>query len=317
MPNKEKESSILPDEFEWDLSPEESWKAVDGPDAAEARACRNENELPVVPIPSWNGRKRLGASQRVVPSPVITVDGPREPSRSTVGLTNESRFKPARRDNSMPKSERHPAALLTNAPHSIEPSVCEAAGDLPAFDPSRAYPSVPLARPFAGGAHQLTMRTSIPEAHTWRFRIGIMICPLIGITVALPVGLARLPSELWIAVVGFILVGAVAPLVLLHRAWTCINDGGARTSPRRAVGLLIVPIFNVYWVFHVAPGFATDFNLFIGRHQIEARPLSRNLILAAMVPLIGIVFHWGVIADVCDSINCVRRSQNLEIDVKE
>jgi len=209
------------------------------------------------------------------------------------------------------------AALPTGAPHPINPSVCEAAGDLAAFDPSRVYPSVPLASPFAGSARQLTMRTSIREAHTWRFRIGIMICPLIGVALALPVGLARLPSGLWIASAGFILVGAVAPLVLLHRAWTCINDGGARTSPRRAVGLLIVPIFNVYWVFHVAPGFATDFNLFIERHQIEARPLSRNLILAAMVPFFGILFYWGVIADICDSINCVRRSHDLEIDVKE
>jgi hypothetical protein len=317
MPNKEKESSLLPDEFGWDLPPEESWKTVDGPDAAEAKACRKENELLAVPIPSWKGRKHLGASQRVVPSLVITVDGPRERSRSAVGLTNESRFKPACRDNSVSKSERQEAALLTDTPPFIEPSASEAAGNLPVFDPSRAYPSVPLARPFAGGAHQLTMRTSIREAHTWRFRIGIMICPLMGVTLALPVGLARLPSGLWIAIAGFILVGAVASLVLLHRAWTCINDGGARTSPRRAVGLLIVPIFNVYWVFHVAPGFATDFNLFIERHQIEARPLSRNLIFAAMVPLVGIVFCWGVIANICDSINCVRRSNYLEIDVKE
>jgi hypothetical protein len=36
-----------------------------------------------------------------------------------------------------------------------------------------------------------------------------------------------------------------------------------------------------------------------------------------MVPLIGIVFYWGVIADICDSINRVRRSHDLEIDVKE
>ena len=277
MPNNEKESSVLPDEFQWDLPLEES----------------------------------------VVPSPVITVDGHREPSRSAAGLAYEARFKPARRGNSVPKSQRRPAALLTGASHPIEPSVCEAAGDLPAFGPSRAYPSVPLARPFAGASHQLTMRTSIREAHTWRFRIGMMICPLIGVTLALPVGLARLPSGLWIAIAGCILVGAVSPLVLLHRAWTCINDGGARTSPRRAVGLLFFPVFNVYWMFHVVPGFATDFNLFIERHQIEARPLSRNLILAAMVPLIGIVFCWGVIADICDSINRVRRSRHLEIDVKE
>jgi hypothetical protein len=235
MSDKEIESSLLPDEFEWDLPLEESGKTVGGPEAAETRASRCDNESSAIP----------------------------------------------------------------------------------AFDPSRAYPSVPLARPFAGGSHQLTLRTSILEAHTWRFRVGMMICPLIGATLALPVGLARLPSLLWVAVAVCMLVGAVSPLVLLYRAWTCINDGGARTSPRRAVGLLIIPVFNVYWMFCVVPGFATDFNLFIERHQIEARPLSRNLILATMVPLIGIVFYWGVIADICDSINCVRRSHDLEIDVKE
>jgi len=181
---------------------------------------------------------------------------------------------------------------------------------------SRAYPNAPIARPFAGGSRQLTIRTSIRKAHTWRFRLGMMICPAIGVALALPVGLARLPSGLWIAVAGCMIIGAVTPLILLHRAWTSINDGCARTSPRRAVWLLIVPFFNVYWMFHVVPGFATDFNLFIEHHQIDARPLSRNLILATMVPLIGILFYWGLIAAICDSINSVRQSRDLEIDVK-
>jgi len=64
------------------------------------------------------------------------------------------------------------------------------------------------------------------------------------------------------------------------------------------------------------PGFATDFNLFIEHHQIDARPLSRNLILATMVPVIGILFYWGLIAAICNSINSVRQSRDLEIDIK-
>jgi len=82
----------------------------------------------------------------------------------------------------------------------------------------------------------------------------MMICPAIGVALALPVALARLPFGLWIAVAGCMIIGAVTPLVLLHRAWTSINDGCARTSPRRAVWLLIVPFFNVYWMFHVILG---------------------------------------------------------------
>ena len=198
-----------------------------------------------------------------------------------------------------------------------ESRVNEGIRDSTSFCPSRTYPNAPMARPFAGESRALTIRDSIRKAHAWRFRLGMIIVPAIGASLAVPVGLARVPAWMWIVVATCMIVGATTPVVLLHRAWTSINDGCARTSPWRAVGLLIVPIFNVYWMFRVVPGFATDFNRFIEQHQIEARPLSRNLILATMVPLVGIVFYWTVIASVCDSINSIRRSRDLENDVRE
>jgi hypothetical protein len=252
----------------------------------------------------------------MVPTPVIAVDRPSEASHLSAVLSARSRFKPARPDNFVPNSELNPAAPQPSAPQPNAPGVNQVAADFFAFDPSRAYPNAPTARPFAGGSHQLPIRNGIRGANSWRFRIGIMICPAIGIALSWPVGMGGLPSWLWIAIAGCMLVGAVSPIVLLHRAWACIDDGSARSSPGRAVGLLLVPIFNVYWVFHVVPGYATDFNCFIERHQIEARRLSKNLILSALVPLIGIVFCWGAIAAICESINCVRRSLELEIDVK-
>jgi hypothetical protein len=198
----------------------------------------------------------------------------------------------------------------------IEARVSEVVANLRAFDPSRAYPNAPDARLFTGDSHPLTIQNDIREAGIWRFRIGIIICPAVGVALTMPVERGILPASLWFAVAACVLVGAVAPIVLLHRAWACIDDGNARTSPARAVGLLLVPVFNIYWLFHVVPGYATDFNRFIERHQVEARRVSRNLLLSTLVPLIGIVFCWGAIAAICESINSVRQSLELEVDIK-
>src|SRR5262249_57568410 len=79
--------------------------------------------------------------------------------------------------------------------------------------------------------------------------------------------------------------------VVLHRllvcgGWGVIEDGGARTSPPVAVGLLFTPFFNLYWLFVAYFGLALDTNSYAERHEIRIRPVNHGLALASCVLLV-------------------------------
>lgn len=87
-----------------------------------------------------------------------------------------------------------------------------------------------------------------------------------------------------------ILLGCAAVLfstsiwcILLYRAWEAIDDGNARTTPGKAVGLLFIPFFNFYWIFVAWYGFAQDYNRYIERHGVSARKLEESLFLACSI----------------------------------
>src|SRR5687767_6774080 len=56
---------------------------------------------------------------------------------------------------------------------------------------------------------------------------------------------------------------------LYYRAWKAIQDGHARTTPGKAVGFLLIPLFNLYWMFPALWGFSKDYNAYIERHSIN------------------------------------------------
>lgn len=74
-------------------------------------------------------------------------------------------------------------------------------------------------------------------------------------------------------------VGAVLWVVLFYKAWQAIQDGYARTTPGKAVGFLFIPFFLAYWMFQCIWGFAKDYNAYIERHGIDAKPLSSGFFL--------------------------------------
>jgi hypothetical protein len=116
--------------------------------------------------------------------------------------------------------------------------------------------------------------------------------------------------------------GTVVFLRLVYRMWSAIQDGHARTTPGRAVGLLFVPFFNLYWIFQALPGFASDFNALLRRRQLHVAPLSGALWiifvvlnLAGIVPVVGIpatlasyVVGIVLIRQTCDAINAVAEA---------
>lgn len=102
----------------------------------------------------------------------------------------------------------------------------------------------------------------------------------------------------------------VATYVMLFKMWKAIQDGHARATPGKALGFLFVPLFNYYWVFQVWPGYATDFNAFVARHNLQAPRISQGIILATLLtgPL-SPIFSWIMIGQICDGVNALPHTK--------
>ena len=72
------------------------------------------------------------------------------------------------------------------------------------------------------------------------------------------------PSVLFAAGVLMIL-GSIFLLVFVYRMWKALAACAPRTTPGLAVGLLFVPLLNLYWIFRVFWGWTRDYN----RHARE------------------------------------------------
>jgi ABC-2 type transport system permease protein len=100
-----------------------------------------------------------------------------------------------------------------------------------------------------------------------------------------------------------LLYGSCVSLVLWYLAWSSIQDGKARTTPGRAVGFTFIPVFNFYWIFQAIWGFAKDYNAFIRRHNIAAKPLSEGFflfftILTLLSPFVSQAFALAGVAGI-------------------
>lgn len=120
--------------------------------------------------------------------------------------------------------------------------------------------------------------------------ISVAAAGLSGITlVIVPAWQLRLhPGRvLWLLPLGAgqaaLLYSAAVSLVLWYKAWRAVQGGPARTTPGKAIGLLFVPFYNLYWVFEAYWGFAKDCNRLFRRRRVRARPLPEWLFLVSCI----------------------------------
>lgn len=114
------------------------------------------------------------------------------------------------------------------------------------------------------------------------------------------------------------LVGASAAVMhLVHRMWTAIQGGRARTTPGKAVGYLFVPFYNFYWVFQAFPGWAQDYNLTVREHGLAVPRMPEGLattycvlLIIGAIPYVGwalipvdLAIMTVLISKFCDGIN--------------
>jgi len=122
-------------------------------------------------------------------------------------------------------------------------------------------------------------------------------------------------------------LGAVMVFILYYKMWKAIQDGNARTSPGKAVGFMFIPLFNIYWIFQALWGYSKDYNEYLRRHSIQAKPLCEGLFLTACilpltggVPMIGcfagianVIISIIIVNLICDSINALARVESEQV----
>jgi hypothetical protein len=115
------------------------------------------------------------------------------------------------------------------------------------------------------------------------------------------------------------LYGLAVQLMLIYKAWSAIQDGQARATPGKAAGFMLIPLFNLYWMFQAIYGYAQDYNKYIARHGHNVPPLQENLFLfypisvvACIIPLVNMVAGLAalvlailVAVKIIDSVNAL------------
>jgi hypothetical protein len=88
-----------------------------------------------------------------------------------------------------------------------------------------------------------------------------------------------------------LMYAGIVSLVLWYKAWAALQDGRARTTPGKAIGLLFVPFYNLYWVFVCFWGLAREHNRFIRRHSLDVGRMPEALFLLYCI--------WTFVSAVC------------------
>ncbi len=117
----------------------------------------------------------------------------------------------------------------------------------------------------------------------------------------------------------FLFAGMIIVINMIYKMWTVIQDGHARMTPGQAVGLLFVPVFNIYWGYQVYVGFADDFNTYIQRNSINSKPLPKGLFVTAYILMIAstlpflfvlapviLILFIIMISKICDAVNVLE-----------
>jgi hypothetical protein len=128
--------------------------------------------------------------------------------------------------------------------------------------------------------------------------------PALGAVVGLDLIAVAVKARDETAVIAGVLAAAVLlssfvmNLRFLYRVWASIRSPYT-TSPGQAVGLLFIPLFNLYWIFQAFPGFAADYNSYADANQLDVPRLSRASMLVfvlgclvGQIPLFSLFFTW-------------------------
>ena len=67
---------------------------------------------------------------------------------------------------------------------------------------------------------------------------------------------------------GLALLGSIFFYIWLYQSWKSIPSQEREVSPGKAVGMLFIPLFNLYWIFVALPGLSGNLSRSLGRRGI-------------------------------------------------
>ncbi len=115
---------------------------------------------------------------------------------------------------------------------------------------------------------------------------------------------------MWAAAAGCLIGWIAVNAMYLHRIWLTLQYARPRTTPGNAVGLLLVPFFNLYWTFVAFYGLAQDWNRITARYPDlnRAPKLNEGLFLAfcccsILLPPVAIILWFPVMLQICQAIS--------------
>lgn len=95
-----------------------------------------------------------------------------------------------------------------------------------------------------------------------------------------------------------VLAASAITLVFAYRAWNSIQSPNS-TSPESIVIYLFIPVFNLFWIFRVFPGFATEYENYVECYNLKLPRVRRGRLFAFALMLILVPFagslasHFG------------------------
>lgn len=162
---------------------------------------------------------------------------------------------------------------------------------------------------------------------------GVSVFMMVAVAVVFVLAVAQRPNDdPPLAILGFLIpamlsafFSVVVLFMFIYRMWESIQDGHARMTPGKAVGFMLIPFFNLYWMFPVYQGFAQDYNQYIARRQLNLPRLDEQLflyhpiaILCSMIPFLGglasiagIVLLVIIMSKTCDAVNALGSAPQL------
>ncbi len=85
------------------------------------------------------------------------------------------------------------------------------------------------------------------------------------------------------------LYASIVLLVMLWKAWKSLQDYTTKITPGLAVGLLFIPIFNMYWIFRAFWGFAKEYNSCVEEYDLKVPRVTERIYLGYCI-LTDLVF---------------------------
>jgi len=107
-----------------------------------------------------------------------------------------------------------------------------------------------------------------------------------------------------------VLLSAIFFYMNIYRAWSCLRAGAPATTPGKAVGFLLIPLFQLYWMFIAISGLAKDWNRVMSSYEdLQTAPrFNETMFLlfcigSIIFPPLALFTVFPVMSQICKGIN--------------